>query len=311
MTAGVAVLGWGAISAGGVGEDAFRSASPSASRGPRLVEGFDLAEHVQMRGLRSLSRASRLACAATAAALDHPRPLEADPARCAVVVGSRWGHIDPLFDFEQTAAAEGPSLVNPSHFPNVVANVHAGYLAILFGLAGPNVTVCGPGAGLEAIGIALDLLALERADVVLAGGVEALGPALLEAEMRAGGELPPGEGAAFLLLGRADRGRRPLAEVAGFASGPAAVGCALANAELEPTGVAGAIGAPAWPSGTGLSVPARSIAEVAGDAQAAGGALAAAMASAEVARVGRPFVAAAFPAAGTGCALVLRPAPSG
>ncbi|MBA2357319.1 MAG: hypothetical protein H0V84_02690 [Actinobacteria bacterium] len=49
------------------------------------------------------------------------------------------------------AADEGPALVNPSHFPNVVVNARAGYLGILFGLAGPNVTLCGPGTGLEAV----------------------------------------------------------------------------------------------------------------------------------------------------------------
>ena len=218
VTAPSAVLGWGAISPGGVGDEALRPpASPPA--GARVIEGFDVSEHLQMRGLRPLSRASRLACVAAAAALDYPRALELDPSRCAVVVGSRWGHIDPLFEFEQTAAADGPALVNPSHFPNVVANVHAGYLAILFGLSGPNVTLCGPGAGMEAIGLGLDLLDLGRADAVLAGGVEALGPALLEAETRSGGEPAPGEGAAFVLLGSPGGGREPVAEVVAFETG--------------------------------------------------------------------------------------------
>ena len=53
-------------------------------------------------------------------------------------------------------------------------------------LAGPNVTLCGEAAGLEALGQALDLLELGRADAVLAGGVEAYGETLYEGLRRAG-----------------------------------------------------------------------------------------------------------------------------
>jgi hypothetical protein len=54
---------------------------------------------------------------------------------------------------------------------------------------------------LEALGQALDLLELGRADAVLAGGVEAYGETLFEGLRRAGAE-EPDEAAAFLLLGR-------------------------------------------------------------------------------------------------------------
>ena len=36
---------------------------------------FDVAEHLELRGLRPLARASRLACVAAASALRHPEPL--------------------------------------------------------------------------------------------------------------------------------------------------------------------------------------------------------------------------------------------
>ena len=309
MTAEVVVLGWGAIASGGVGESAFTPA-PVSGFGARVVEEFDVAAHVRMRGLRPLGRASRLACVAAASALDHPRPLAVDGSRCAVVVGSRWGHIDPLFDFEHSAAVDGPSLVNPSQFPNVVANVHAGYLGILFGLAGPNATLCGSGAGLEAIGYALDLIDLGRAETVLAGGVEALGPALLEAGRRNANGAAPGEGAAFLLLGRADGGPTPLAEVAALAtapSWPAALESALEEAEVEPDELAGAFVVSPQPLALRVPEPILSITELAGECQAASGALAAAAAAAAVVRTRRPAVAASLGDTGTQCAIVLRP----
>jgi 3-oxoacyl-(acyl-carrier-protein) synthase len=160
---------------------------------------FDVAEHLQLRGLRPLARASRLACVAAAAALRHPSPLPAAPERCAVVLGTRFASIEPLVDFNRVALTDGPGLVNPSSFPNVVVNAHAGYLGILFGLAGPNVTLCGESAGLEAIEQAFDLLELGRADVVLAGGVEAYGETLFEGLRRAGADELE-EAAAFVLL---------------------------------------------------------------------------------------------------------------
>ena len=148
---------------------------------------FDVAEHLELKGLRPLARASRLACVAAAAALRHPDPLPAAPERCAVVLGTRFASIEPLVEFNRVALTDGPGLVNPSSFPNVVVNAHAGYLGILFGLAGPNVTLCGETAGLDALGHALDLLELGRADAVLAGGVEAYGETLFEGLRRTAG----------------------------------------------------------------------------------------------------------------------------
>ena len=165
----------------------------------------DPAAALGLRGLRPLARASRLACAAAAAALAHPAPPPAPAERCAVVLGTRFASIEPLVEFDRVAAVDGPALVNPSSFPNVVANAHAGYLGILFGLAGPNITLCGADAGLESIALALDLLELGRADVVLAGGVESLGDALATGLRRTGVE-NAAEGAALVLLGREGSG---------------------------------------------------------------------------------------------------------
>ena len=166
---------------------------------------FDVAEHLELRGLRPLARASRLACVAAAAALHHPEPLPAAPERCAIVLGTRFASIEPLVEFNRAAITDGPGLVNPSSFPNVVVNVHAGYLGILFGLSGPSITLCGESAGLEALGQALDVLELGRADAVLAGGVEAFGETLFEGLRRMGAEEPE-EAAAFLVLGREGEG---------------------------------------------------------------------------------------------------------
>ncbi|HEY2937792.1 MAG TPA: beta-ketoacyl synthase N-terminal-like domain-containing protein [Gaiellaceae bacterium] len=289
------------------------SLAPAASNGhgtgPRTIADFDPAGSLRMRGLRPLSRASLLACVAAGAALGHPGEPPGEPERRAVVLGTRWASLDPLFEFEQTAARDGPSLVNPAQFPNVVVNAHAGYLGILFGLAGPSVTICGPGAGLEAIGRARDLLLLDRADYALAGGVEALGEPLLRGLEQTAAE-PPGEAAAFLLLAREEPGLPAVARLASYTSAPlprseGLIEQALELAALRPEDVRAL-----WTAGRaparlrGLPGPSRVGAGFGG----AGGAMAAVAAAHAVAETSAPTVAATFPPEGTQSVLVLTPA---
>ena len=154
-----------------------------------------------LRGLRPASRATRIACLAAAEAIQYPSVPPAEPERRAVVLGTRYASLEPLVEFNRSGAIDGPTLVNPASFPNVVVNAHAAYVAMTFQFSGPNITLCGERAGVDAIALGLDLLALGRADVVLAGGVEATGPNVDEGIRRAGG-VAPLEAAAFVLLGR-------------------------------------------------------------------------------------------------------------
>jgi len=319
------VLGWGTLAAPGRGVGPLRAAAadtraalPADGGTAFTVPGSDPAAALGLRGLRPLSRASRLACVAAADALAHPEPPPAAPERRAVVLGTRWGSIEPLLGFERMALREGPRRVNPARFPNVVVNVHAGYLGILFAMAGPNVTLCGPVAGLEAVGQASDLLVLDRADCVLAGGTDDLGPSLLAA-MR-GSHPTPGEGAALLLLGRAGlEGRAPLARLGGVHSCVAARGDDVAAARreaiggaLEHAGVDPGEVAVAWCTGADLPAGAgcapavvHRLERVTGACRAAGGALSAAMAAADAGDLEAVTMATAFAPDGAQCAAVM------
>jgi 3-oxoacyl-[acyl-carrier-protein] synthase II len=247
-----AVAGMGCIAGPGRGIAALREGM--RARSPRTLGAFDPRDHLAMKGLRPLSRASGLAAVAAADALEGG----VRPAACGVVLGTLWASIGPLVEFERTAAQEGPHAVSPSEFANVVVNVHAGYLGILFGLEGPNVTLCGAAAGLEAVGHACDVLALGRADAVLCGGVDDASPAVRSMQE------DPGEGAGLLLL---TRGTAP-ATVAGWARDPDA---ALAAAGLTPSSVDSM-----WHSDD--------VAAALGDCRAATGALAAVLAADAAAR---------------------------
>jgi 3-oxoacyl-(acyl-carrier-protein) synthase len=189
------ILGWGLV------ETTFDAASGQMDPVAEAIGALGL------RGLRPASRATRIACLAAAEAIQHPSAPPAEADRRAIVLGTRFASIEPLIEFNRSGAVDGPMLVNPASFPNVVVNAHAAYVAMTFQFSGPNITLCGDRAGADAIALGLDLLALGRADVVLAGGVEATGPNVDEGIRRAGG-VAPAEAAAFVLLGRDESPRR-------------------------------------------------------------------------------------------------------
>jgi 3-oxoacyl-(acyl-carrier-protein) synthase len=254
---------------------------------------------------------------AGAAALGYPQPQPGPADRHAVSLATQWGSVEPLVEFDRDAAVEGAQLVNPAQFPNVVVNVHAGYLGIFFGLAGPNLTLCGRSAGLEAIGQAIDLLVLDRADYVLAGGVEALGRTVLAGLERAG-ELdigaPPGEAAAFMLLGREPTTEcPPLARLAGWgtatihnAAGTARAREAALHAALEMAGLRREALGRCWEAD--MLEPADgylALQPVTGDCRAANSALAAVVAAHQVAQDRLPTLVTAFPPVGPQTALII------
>lgn len=187
------MTGIGLLYAGGRGTF---GAAPACGRVPDDV----LDGALQMRGLRSLSRTARLAMVACVDALGSAG-LPVAAGRCAVVLGTRWASVDPLASFVQVAAEQGAGRVFPMAFPNTVTSVHAGHLAALLGPTGPNLTLCGPDAGLDALTEAARLLLTGRSDAALAVGADALDPTVLAG--LAPDSPTPGEAAVALLLERA------------------------------------------------------------------------------------------------------------
>lgn len=173
--------------------------------------------------------------AAAASALDLGRE---DLDRVGLVFGTGLGCLLTNGAYFEKVIESGPAAASPQLFAYTVSSAAAGEVSIALGIRGANVTLhAGLPAGLHAIGRAADLIRLGRADVVLAGGGDALGPALLQVldDMRllkrtvpvpfadAHPGIVPGEAAAVVVLESAAhaaaRGARPLARIAGWASG--------------------------------------------------------------------------------------------
>ena len=93
--------------------------------------------------------------------------------RAGVLVGSGIGGLSNIADTTLLLQEKGPRRISPFFIPGSLINLASGLLSIEFGFKGPNhavVTACSTGS--HAIGDAARLIALDDADVMIAGGAE-------------------------------------------------------------------------------------------------------------------------------------------
>ena len=98
---------------------------------------------------------------------------EEEKERAGVLIGSGIGGLDGIEQASILVHEKGPRRLSPFFIPGRLINLVSGYVSIRFGYKGPNhsvVTACSTGA--HAIGDAARLIALDDADVMLAGGAE-------------------------------------------------------------------------------------------------------------------------------------------
>ena len=94
--------------------------------------------------------------------------------RSGALIGAGIGGLPAISDEAVNLHERGPRRVSPHFIPRCLINLVAGNAAIRHGLMGPNhavVTACA--SGTHAIGDAARLIALDDADVMVAGGAEA------------------------------------------------------------------------------------------------------------------------------------------
>ena len=97
-----------------------------------------------------------------------------DAEQTGVMIGSGIGGLPGIYEGSITLQERGPRRISPFFIPANLINLASGHVSIKYGFKGPNhavVTACSTGA--HAIGDAARLIALEDADVMVAGGTEA------------------------------------------------------------------------------------------------------------------------------------------
>jgi len=193
MERAVVITGIGVISPIAIGRDKYWDALIQGKRGFNPITLFDTSPFpvhtageitdfdpiafLGKKGLRELDRSTKLVCSAAKLAVDDARLDISDENTnsIGVSVGTTFGSLHSISQFDRVGLTEGPRFVNPSHFPNTVINSPASRVSIRFNIKGFNTTIStGFCSSIDAVSYAADFIKLKRANAVLAGGVEEL-----------------------------------------------------------------------------------------------------------------------------------------
>jgi len=141
------------------------------------VRNFDPLNFVDQKEARRLDPYLQFAIASAVlavqdAALDTGK---VDGNRFGVLIGSGIGGISTLLESHRNLIEKGPDRVSPFFIPMLIANMASGLVSMRFGAKGPNsavVTACATGN--HAIGDSFKIIQRADADIMIAGGSEAI-----------------------------------------------------------------------------------------------------------------------------------------
>lgn len=166
---------WSALLAGKSGaralDDAWAQTLPVHFAARVAVEPTEQMERVE---LRKLDRSEQFALIAAREAWRDAGSPEVDQLRLGVALSSGIGGVSTLLEQNQILLEKGARLVSPHTVPMLMPNGPAAHVGLEFqARAGVHAPVSACASGAEAVGYALDMIRFHRADVVIAGGVEA------------------------------------------------------------------------------------------------------------------------------------------
>ena len=140
------------------------------------VKDWDPTTVLDKKDVRHMSRYTQLAAAAAKEALADSGliPEAEDRTRCGVIVSSGVGGIEMAESEELRCSQKGFDRASPFYIPTTIANMGAGFIAIMAGFQGMctcPVTACAGGS--NAVGDAFRHIRDGYAEVMLCGGAEA------------------------------------------------------------------------------------------------------------------------------------------
>jgi len=170
---------WAALIQGksGIGPITRFDASPLPTKIAGELKGFDPLRYMDKKDDRKFDPFLKyaLACAAMAVEDAGLNVERVDRTRFGVLVGSGIGGITTLLESHKILLEKGPDRVSPFFIPMLIVNMASGLISMRFGAKGPNssiVTACATGN--HAIGDAMKIIQRNDADVMIAGGSEAI-----------------------------------------------------------------------------------------------------------------------------------------
>ena len=189
----VVVTGLGVVAPNGIGTEAFwqnlvngvtgidRITRFDASRHDCKiageVKGFDPLNYMEKKEVKKMDLFIHYALASAIMAIEDAQLKfeEAERNQIGTFIGTGMGGIPALEDSYKTLVEKGPGRISPFFIPSIITNLASGQIAMRYGLRGPNscvATACATGN--NAIGDSLELIRREAADVMIAGGSEAV-----------------------------------------------------------------------------------------------------------------------------------------
>lgn len=170
---------WAAITQGksGIGPITKFDAKNLPTRIAGEVKNFDPLKWVDKKEARRLDPYLKYAIACAAMAVEDAalNVEKVERTRFGVLVGSGIGGITTLLESHKDLLEKGPDRVSPFFIPMLIINMASGLISMRYGAKGPNsavVTACATGN--HAIGDAFKVIQRNDADVMIAGGAEAI-----------------------------------------------------------------------------------------------------------------------------------------
>ena len=161
----------------GIGPITKFDASAYACRIAGEVKGFNPEDWIEKKEVKKSDTFIHYAIVAADLAVKDAQLdcSTCDGERFGVIVGSGIGGLPLIEEMHTKLLERGPSRVAPFFIPGLIVNLAAGQISIRYGCKGPNsapATACATGA--HAIGDAFKVIQRDDADIMFAGGSEAV-----------------------------------------------------------------------------------------------------------------------------------------
>lgn len=141
------------------------------------VKGFNPEDYIEAKEIKKMDRFIHFAIAASDMAVKDSglNMSEENPERIGVIIGSGIGGLPAIEHYHSVLIEKGPRRITPFFIPMLIINLASGQVSIRLGAKGPNsavATACATGS--HAIGDAYKIIQRGDADVMIAGGTEAV-----------------------------------------------------------------------------------------------------------------------------------------